>query len=961
MPTPEQVERAIVEMRKIYANYEYFFEKNDSPDWIEPLWQRGFFKDPPPPKDQDGYRSFTLWPESQYLVRMVDKSPDLVARVLSALPTTENIYVHADVVEAALALPAPLARPLAESERKWIQTQSQLLWLLPDRYTDLVVSLARSGEIDAAFRLARALLDVRPHPRVPNVSEEEEKYLSNEPVAKMEHWHYERAIEKIRLALLDADATRCLKFFADLLQNAMKLAEPPREEDFSDFSYIWRPAVEDHAQNHVGYSIRDALVVGLRDVAEAVSHADPTKVAGVVEELESRKRSIFQRVALHVLTLFGASAADLARARVESWELFDDTAIRHEYVGLAQARFRSLPDEAKERLLNHLTTPPEMGENFRRNFAALHGRAPSDEDVANAKRGWEINRLAALRGHLPERWQDRYEKLLGGRREPEHPEFPSYSSGTWVGPTSPKSPQDIRALTPDGLIEYLWAWKPSGDELDASKEGLGRQLAAAVESNPEQFAPHADRFKDLDPTYVRSLLDGFENALRKDGKFTWSKVLELCEHVVAQPFEPDSQAESERASLGERDPGWRWARGSVADLLEEGFNHDAPPIEDRERTWSILAKLTEDSNPSPEHEAKYGGTNMDPQTLSLNTNRGKAMQALVRYALWIRRSDERKHPERVAQGFSVMPEVRDVLEDHLDPTKDPSRAIRSVYGQWFPWLVLLDEKWARANAARIFPGDAAPSLHDAAWEAFFMSQPFDNVFDVLRPQYRAAVEELAKPEPNEERRRFINARESLSEHLMIFYLRGKIVFNEEGSLLDRFFAVAPEKVRAHAVEFLGRVLGNKESSFSEVQLERLKVLWGRRFDVFASEPDDHTQEVGAFGWWFSSPGTLPDGWLMMELLRVLEQHAPIDDADLVVERLADLAPGRPYDAVRALRLMVPIQKELYFLHGEEPRRLIRAALISDDDRAHNEARELLDDLVARGYTGYADLAEEARE
>src|SRR5260221_10835827 len=36
---------------------------------------------------------------------------------------------------------------------------------------------------------------------------------------------------------------------------------------------------------------------------------------------------------------------------------------------------------------------------------------------------------------------------------------------------------------------------------------------------------------------------------------------------------------------------------------------------------------------------------------------------------------------------------------------DSSAAIRSVYGQWFPWLVLLDPNWARASVARIFPAD----------------------------------------------------------------------------------------------------------------------------------------------------------------------------------------------------------------------------------------------------------------
>lgn len=960
MPTPEQIERAIGEMNKLYANYEYFFQKNDSPDWIEPLWQRGFFKNPPKPKDQDGYRSYPLWPESQYLVRMAPKAPDLIARVLSALPTTENIYVHSDVVDAAIALPGPLAASLAEKERKWILTQLQLIWLLPDKYSDFVIQLARSGQAAAAFALARTLLHVLPHPRVETVTEEEERYLSREPIAKMAHWDFERAIEKIRPALLEADSERYLKLLADLLQNAMNLAEPLIEGDQSDHSYIWRPAVEDHAQNEPEHSIRDALVAGLRDAAEAICRTDPTRLGAVVEELESRKRSIFRRIALHILALFGDSAPELAKERLSSWELLEDVAVRHEYFALSQAHFKQLSLEAKEELLSHLKTPPPM-ENYRRNFASLHGRPPTEDEVDKAKRGWELEKLAALRGLLPEKWQRRYEELLAGRPEPKHPEFPSYSEGTWVGPASPKSVEDIGALPVADLIAFLRDWKPSGDPFEASMEGLGRQLAAAVEANPDRYAQDADKFKELDPTYVRSLLDGFENALKKEANFPWAMVLELCEYVMARPVESD--VESDQSALGERDPGWRWARGSVADLLEEGFGREAIPIEERDRVWALLSKLTADPNPSPEHEATYGGSNMDPQTLSLNTNRGKAMHALIRYALWVRRSDERSNPERVAQGFAVMPEVRDVLEQHLDPSKDPSLAIRAIYGQWFPWLVLLDEGWARANAARIFPGTAARAHHDAAWEAFFMSHPYDNVFQVLRSQYRSAVEQLEEPEPKEERRRFLNPREHLAEHLMIFYLRGKLTFDEEDSMLARFFAVAPEKLRAHAVEFFGRVLGNQEAALSEAQLRRLQEFWRHRFEVFLADPETHREEVGAFGWWFASKGKLPNDWLMTELLRVLAAGAPVDDAHLVIERLGEMALERPHEAIHALRLMVPLQEEPYLLAGwrDQTRRLIRAALISDSEKARTEARELLDDLVARGYSDYADLAEEARQ
>ena len=127
MPTPEQVERAIQAMRKLNANYVYFFEHNDSSDWIEPLRARDFFKHPPAPVDHpDGMRSFPIWPESQYLARMADHAPDLVAQILLALPASDNVFVHDDIVQAALKLSGQLARQVSVRERKCIRTQKQV-------------------------------------------------------------------------------------------------------------------------------------------------------------------------------------------------------------------------------------------------------------------------------------------------------------------------------------------------------------------------------------------------------------------------------------------------------------------------------------------------------------------------------------------------------------------------------------------------------------------------------------------------------------------------------------------------------------------------------------------------------------------------------------------------------------------------------------------------------------------
>jgi hypothetical protein len=960
MPSPEQVERAVAAMGRLGANYAYFFEQNQDPAWIEPLAARDFFKHPEPPLDRDdGMRSFPVWPESQYLARMAAHAPELVTKTFLSVPTTENVFIHGDVIDAACAMPGTQAAQLSFAERKWIRTQGQLYWLLPHRFADLVVHLAQEGQLDEAFKLASTLLGVLPDPRWGDATEDERRFMSKEPLARIGHWDYQEAVKKVAPALQAVDPMRTLDLLIGLLQESMRLAEPPGAEDQSDTSYIWRPAVEDHAQNVSEHSVRDVLVVAIRDVATAIPADDPGSLEAVVIELERRRRTIFRRIALHVLAEAGPAATVLAATRLADWENLDDSRMRHEYSRLASAYFPDVREEDKRALLEHLRTPPAM-EHFRRNSVALYGREPTDEEVQQVIEGMELKKLSVLKEGLSAEWKARYDELAARYGAPEHPEFSAYSSSGWVGPTSPKTVEDLSSMELPDILAFLRSWQPTTAEMFADTiDGLGRQLTAAVAADPARFAPHALEFADLEPTYARSLIDGFDQSLSAKRPFDWLPVLELARILATRP-----QSEEEDADPGgwsDRDPGWRWARGSVAHMLGEGFlrSEGEIPIHHRELAWQILEPLTRDPEPDAEHESRFGGTNMDPLTLSINTNRGKAMHAAIRYGLWVRRHDEGDHPERVVAGFDAIPELRQVLDVHLDPSRDASQAIRSVYGERLPWLVLLDPGWVKANLARLFP--TAPDLtllRAAAWETYLANSPYDSVFDILEGEYHRAVDELGHTTESVDRRRFVDPVGKLAEHLVVLFWRGRITWESHGGILKKFFEQAPQEARAHSLEFVGRNLWRGETQLLDGQEERLRELWRRRVEAFEGSRDTGRQEVAAFGWWFASSGKLPDEWLIHELLRILEAGASVEADHLVLERLADLAPEHPYEAVRAARLMIKLKPEAHFLitTNEHLRRTVSAALIAKEPEARSEARDLMNELAANGYRGLDDLA-----
>lgn len=950
---PEVVRQALEIIKKRAANYEYFFDRLDSPAWIEPLYQEGFFRNPPSAERDGDYIRFPIWPESRYLVRMA-RLPEAQAQVLQIalqIPETDNVRVLEDLADIALSLPPSMATRFVPKAKEWLEVPHHLL--LPEKLGALVAHLAKGGEGDAALDLARTVLAVVPdRETAPNQEEGGIFTPSPQPRSRFDPWEYEDILKKHVPILVETTGERAMDLLCDILESAISLSRHDEKGgELKDYSYVWRPAIEDHAQNYP-HRFKDFLVTAVRDAAEYLVQQDPTKVSHLVTRLEARRWSIFQRIALHLLRCFPDAAESLIAERLTDHARFNNPDLRHEYVLLARDCFSRLSQKDQETILGWIAEGPNL-----KDWKDYWERCTEDYEAERYKKIWQRDRLAPLADALPAAWKRYYNELIQEFGPAEHPEFLVYSEGGWVGPTSPKSTDELRAMSIEELVAYLRTWEPQEGWRSPSPEGLGRELSALVASEPERFAAAALRFKGLDPTYVRSLLRGLCDAARNGHVFSWEQAIDLAQWIVEQ----NQEIPERKSECAERDPGWGWTRRTIAELLSAGFDHGPAeiPFDLRERVWVVLRPLTDDPDPTPEHEARFGGPNMDPAALSINTTRGEAIHAVVRYALWVRRHLEAEVGQtRVERGFDEMPEVREVLEFHLDPNREPSVAVRAVYGQWFPWLVLLDAQWAAAQKSHIF--SAAPErvhLRDAAWETYIIfCQPYDKVFDILKDEYGWAIERIGSQTVDHRHLRDPNQR--LAEHIMELYWRGKLALDEPGGLLDQFYAKADDALRGHAIDFVGRSLMNSEGEVSAQIIDRLKALWEHRVAAArtALSPAEFTEELSAFGWWFAS-GKFELNWALSQLKVVLDLVQKVEPDHIVVERLAGIAESHPLDAVYCLNAMLLGEKEGWRIMAlkDEARTILEKALESIDPEARTTAEELINRLGARGYWEFGDL------
>jgi hypothetical protein len=442
--------------------------------------------------------------------------------IILKIPNTDNVRIHEDFASAALAMPARVSARIVPKAREWVTSPYQLL--LPQKLGALVQHLAEGGEDLAAIDLASSLLSVLPDPRSPT-STEETRQLPPHPRPLFDAHTYEEILKQNVPPLVAAVGRPAFNLLLDLLEKVVVFSRLPSDKaELEDYSYIWRPTIEDHPQN-LDVDVRHFLVSAVRDASDLLIRRGLLTTIETVRALEQRRWPIFRRLALHILREFADSAGEVLDGELANRSHFDDIGLRHEYARLLRTAFGRLTEASRQTILRWITEGPDI-DRVKSAGQAVTGTVVSDEDAARYAEIWRRDRLAVLDGQLPPAWQTRYQDLVQQFGPSEVADFVQITA-SYVGPTSPRSAEELRAMTTEQVLDFLRTWAPQQGEDDPSPEGLSRILHEIVASEPQKFAVLAAAFTGVDPTYVRGLLAGLRDALQAGLRFEWEGLLGL--------------------------------------------------------------------------------------------------------------------------------------------------------------------------------------------------------------------------------------------------------------------------------------------------------------------------------------------------------------------------------------------------------------------------------------------------
>lgn len=932
-----------------------FFQMLDDPRWIAPLERSAIFDKPlGAERVQGGDLRCRVWPQSGYLARMAVQAAHEVADIFVAIKT-DNWLVACDIIDGAKAMSADQAARLAPKIGEL--TQRLHLWYKLQDIGEIVARLVAEDQADPALELARGAFAVSP---------------GEGARQRQQHGYgyFDGLNKSVIPSLVPVRPRETLQLLTNWLTTATE-STASRREAGEDYSYMWRPAIEDHAQNR-DHDFASKLVSPVRDAFELAIRRDKLSIDEALQILQQKDYTIYKRLRLHLICEFAEQHPDLARETMLDKELFGDYRAKHEYARLMGLRFDLLDTQQKAEWYKWVNDGPEAIE------PDFFDKSVEDELRKRQADYWKFQHLYWIREHLSGKRLEFYEQMLNEHGKPTLADFNIYSGeGRW-GHDTPYTSDDLAAMEFEAAVAKVVSWRPDREHArfdGPSTEGLASSFLQYVKTDPVRFSSDAVLLKHKPAVYVRSFLQAMKEAVREGTLIHIRPVLALCAWIVSGPVEEQTSGAKEEGALVDR--GWQWCRDTIAEFIQDICNakDDAKRPrcgpKHREALWEVLKPLLDSPTRSyfVKQDAEKDPRLTDWALLMLNSPRGKAMLAVLAYADWVATDLHKDHDKRssFSGGFTELQEVRDVLEAQLTRADDHFTA-RAAFGSRLRLLLWLDAEWLGEHVDSIFDLETLEQRPQeaygwAAWNTFLVSaRPHIDFYKMLRSQFDYAVNEAMKLENLQESLEQPFAR--LAEHLMVLYGRGDLgqhleeAWKTDGGIIRRLVTLTDESVRSRAIEFVGMSLQDADDNLREDIVERFKSLWERYWKEVGENDAKRNPTSSVFGYWFTSEVFEPR-WSIQQLENFVRAANKAQPEDIIMERLAQIA-GK--DQLRSAQIVG------YFVEGDhenwqvglwkESAKTILEVALKKDGKAKTVAEGVIDLLGRRGYVEFGDLLEE---
>lgn len=497
----------------------------------------------------------------------------------------------------------------------------------------------------------------------------------------LDGYHLGEALGPVAKQLGERCGAAAVRLLASRLGEAIGTAEDDR------YSYMWRPAVEEHEQNIRTHDYRAALLEALRDAAlGATSSRSETALETTQVLLEAPYPTVVRAGIYACSENYGAVGDQFWKYLKEPW--FLQPVFWHEVYWLLKKNF--LRFSASERS-TFLTLVRELRGDWRVEVNRDEWDERHRRDVLHPVAALGDAEVDGLYTELVRRWGP-----VG-----DHPDFHSYHTTSWVGERSPVTADALIAMSDHELVQLLREFVPQPRAWEGpTYQGVASAIGDAVRASEDGFAKKLALFAELGRPYQHGVISGLRQRWVDDKKpIDWEAALGLIEHIVSAPvFRSDVQREGEG--------GWELSVESVisdiADLLKGAASTDRVVSNQlHERSLRALKQVLDLTEPTPAADVK------DPVSHAINVPRGRSLEAVINIALAMRRQAEEDAELRAPVWRLLQP----IFEPELESGSVGLNAeFSALVGMYCANLHFLNPDWVEGNFDRLFP-----RTNDSAW------------------------------------------------------------------------------------------------------------------------------------------------------------------------------------------------------------------------------------------------------
>ena len=789
-PTKE-IRKTLPNLLASDARRKHFFTKLDSPAWLKPLKEDGWFNPEQNPAPQEvagspGNYHFPIWYALDYVGRIA-KHPDsplgvLVKIVNDIVKNTDasresigNSRTAWRLIEIIGTLPVGMidARHLAFIGTALRTCGAEVGLLITEEVSETILPKLLDAD---AKELTLALLKV--------ILDEMDAYSLKDTVKNSEQ-------SIARLCSVEAAELGLARIRTLIAEESL--------------SFNWIQLVEGDSSNDAYEGYPEFVVCFTCSMLRLALPDSIVKTVGeLLQESRQESRTIFGLIALNAIKHHYADLKGLF------WEWqgnpLEEIWLKPGLYDLIQTRCTAFSDAEIEQLLHWIESAQ---------YAALSEDAETrTKSLAYQKRKW-LSALLKTRNEDVLAADQKYERINPAKLK--RPGLNFWMETGW-GDTSPVTVEALSGMSNAEIAAYLEDFKegPMNSLSDPTKHGLAETFEEYVATHPERLTTNLLPFQEVPPLYQSSMLQGFRKAWRDKKDFNWEALLEFIYQLLsskafwAEPQNP--------RFINYRD----WILSATADLIAAGTEDDehAFDVSLLPLAEQILFALVEKVNPSVTALKNL------PSAV-LNSGRGKVFSAMINYALRFARTNAASNNEGIRWPHSI----REDFTKRLDRQIEYSLEFSFTLGAYLPNLFYLDKEWVIANVDRIFPQE-----DDVHWYAAFSgylsysSQVYSVLYSLLKEHghYQKALE-MDFGEETEAHW----LRESLVTHICVSWMGEGETLDDETSLIYQLINRGSPKLLSALVHFFWR---ERDALPAEMK-EKVRPTWRALFEALSRKAD----------------------------------------------------------------------------------------------------------------------------